>query len=489
MLSGRFDADFWSGIVLQMAHAEPAIRNAMIALADLNQHGTGSLDHARRYATASPRSQFWLYYNRAVRHLVNRMNEPSYTPEVGLVVCLLFVCIGFLRADTQAAIKHLKSGLGIVSELRRHAPISTHQARLARGSISRPLNIIEETLVPVFTQGLISALLYGVDVDTEFAFLGSLPEHSQTHCFASISEARLAYWSLRDAAILLAQNMAIKTFQVTPPSASDLQPQYKILECHRSWFKALLALERLQKLSAEDVIAVNALKVGYYTTYTAISCVYDTGHMSFDAHLDSFKALLVHAKVLIASLYPRRTWSHHDPQPNAAANFAFDTALVPALFYTAQRCRCPDTRREAIALLSQNLPREGLWDPEKHRIVAERIVEIEEKEVDERVWPLKRARLWNGALITNLDKSTGSQINFGVSTRSPSVGEVYMDVPLRHKPGVMHPYPHTDDSCSVQNDYSSLGSLGEMTITHLTPRDHIDAEGQGHGCFLHHRPV
>jgi hypothetical protein len=38
MLSGIFDHDFWCGTVLQMAHAEPTVRNAVIALVHLNQH-------------------------------------------------------------------------------------------------------------------------------------------------------------------------------------------------------------------------------------------------------------------------------------------------------------------------------------------------------------------------------------------------------------------------------------------------------------------
>jgi hypothetical protein len=225
MLSGRFDADFWSGIVLQMAHAEPAVRNAIIALAYLNQHGTGNLDPARRYAAMSYRSKFWSYYNRAVRNLVDRMDEKSYTAEVGLVVCLLFVCVEFLRADTQAAITHMKSGLKIISELRRnHSAIpSIQQARPVRGSTSESLNIVEKTLVPVFTQGLISTLLYGVNVDTEFDLLGTLHQHSPTHEFANIDEARRTYSSLRDAAVLLSRDMAIKMYQELLPSASDLQ--------------------------------------------------------------------------------------------------------------------------------------------------------------------------------------------------------------------------------------------------------------------------
>jgi hypothetical protein len=301
--------------------------------------------------------------------------------------------------------------------------------------------------VPVFTQGLTSALLYGVDVDTE-TFLISLPQHSQTHQFANISEARFAYWSLRDAAILLARDMAIKMFQTVPPSALDLRRQGQLLECHHSWFNALLALEREQKLSTEDMVAMNALKVGYYSTYTASACVNDAGQMSFDAHLDSFKALLVHAKVLITDGFPGRASQKHDPQPNAAADFTFDAALVPALFYTALRCRCPTTRREAIVLLTLNIPREGLWDPEKHRIVAEQIVKIEEKAVDERGWPLARARLWNGAVTADIDTRKESHADFSF-TKSASMARV----PLA--PGSTASFPRPIVTCGARHSNSA----------------------------------
>lgn len=154
MLSGRFDMDFWSGTVLRMAHSEPAVRNAMITLAHLNKSQRGSLAAT---STAHQSAQFWTYYNKAVRALIDRMNESSYTPEVGLVTCILFACVEFLRVDTQNAIIHMKNGLKIVAELREiHGmKAATRRADARKSGMSGPLAMIEKTLVPIFTQGLI----------------------------------------------------------------------------------------------------------------------------------------------------------------------------------------------------------------------------------------------------------------------------------------------------------------------------------------------
>lgn len=458
MLSGRFDTDFWCGIVLQMAHAEPAVRNAMIALAHLNQQQCGSLTHAHQLAIAQDEQssrQFGLYYNKAIKTLVARMADASYAPEMGLVTCLLFACIEFLRAETQHALLHMRNGLCIVSELRRNhavASSSLYLTRLVRNGASGPLDLIEKTLVPVFTQGLISTLLHGIDVDTEFAFLDSPLQESHMTGFTSIREARFAYCELRNASILLARNMAIKIFQGQKPSASDLERQAQVLSCHRTWSEALLAFESSRNLSEEDKRCISALKIGYYATYTATACVHSARQTSFDAHLNSFKAIIYHATLLINAMtvaIPSRPQTH---RLNAAANFTFDTSLVPALYFAALRCRHPAIRREAIALLSRNLPREGLWDPEQYRILAERIVQIEEMEVDEKGWPVERTRLWSGTVTPDAREKSGFRASFlfardvgrgvgmmwekgsgrnGEGGLGLTVGELYVDVPVQ----------------------------------------------------------
>src|SRR5690242_12754639 len=118
-LSGRFGTEFWSRTILQMAHGEPGVRSALIALGHLSQRQSGSLQQARRSVRAfsnAERRQFWVNYNKAIRHLIDHMSRPSFSAEVGLVICLLFACIEFLQADANMAFTHIRSGLNIVHE-------------------------------------------------------------------------------------------------------------------------------------------------------------------------------------------------------------------------------------------------------------------------------------------------------------------------------------------------------------------------------------
>lgn len=421
MLSGRFDSDFWSNTILQLAHADAGVRSALIALGDLNQHESGSLQHARRCAASNKkkleRRAFWCNYNKAIRHLITMMSDPSFSTEVGLVICLLFSCIEFLRADAYTAFAHIRSGLNIVSEIRQRSTtgVLAHSSGIGRRSSSTALNNVEDSLVPILSQGLASALPYGASVEADFTFLERSPRLFKGNGFTCLKDARLAMWDLRNSAILLARDMAVKLYQSLPLTSSDHSRRDRILEEHHRFLKALIALEDSLELSVERFVTIGALKIGYYASYTACACISDKTQLSFDAHLISFRSLLGHAKDLINSWDPYG-FRNGNPPPKAAANFTFDTSLIPALFYTAIRCRCPTTRREAIRLLAMDLPREGLWDPEQHRIVAERVIEIEEMEVDARGWPTKATRLCRSSVGTEVDDRNGFIANFLFTT-------------------------------------------------------------------------
>ena len=132
--------------------------------------------------------------------------------------------------------------------------------------------------------------------------------------------------------------------------------------------------------------------------------------MEFDAHLAGFQSIITHARYVVDSLdLPTRSSTLAS---GAAANFTFHTSFIPALFFSAIRCRCPVTRRDAVSMLDPELPREGLWDPAQYRKVAERVIEIEEMEVDERGWPARASRLCRSSVGIEVDENGGYQADF-----------------------------------------------------------------------------
>lgn len=373
-----------------MAQSEPCVRHALIALGYLNKTETGSLKDARSGLMAAPeRKTLLFHYNKAVNSLVQRISEPSYSPEIGLVSCILFVCIEFLRGNYDTAFAHFYSGLKIISAFKRSQISSAIQ--------SPGPSLIEELLIPIFTRLVTTAIIYGVPTEL-ILHACYYPRELQERPFTSVLEAQTSIHKIRNLSMMFVRNIGPKLMNPSLLMEKDLQHQKDILEYHRAWLHALEELERKTTLSKEDAITANSLKASHYCSYIFTACGTSASEMVFDQHLDGFKALINHARITLDSM--GRSTSSSSP----AANFTFEVSIIPFLYFTACHCRCPVTRREAVSLLKRNPPREGLWDAQQHAAIANRIIEIEENELDPITgWPVERTRIWSTIINGNMD--------------------------------------------------------------------------------------
>ncbi|CAO2655300.1 Nn.00g103640.m01.CDS01 [Neocucurbitaria sp. VM-36] len=409
-LSSNFDRDFWSRIALQMAHSEPAVRHALIALGYLYHTEPGSMKHARsRFAAFNDRGTLLSHYNKSVRCLVDRLAESSCPPEITLVTCIFFVCIEFMRGNYHTGFTHLTNGLKIISQRRQRRLHDSPFSATGDGPEKAPdkftdTTMIEEKLAPIFIRGIASALLYGVDAEKVFDMPWPTQTGLQHRPFASFLDAQKACHEIQNVSILTIRTMAMKLYQQEPISTEDLKHQRDLLDCHRSWYHNLELLERQQKLSKDEQIASSALRASYYSTFIYLTCAADVRQTPYDAFTEPFKKILHHSKIVIdSSTLP----TLH------AARFTFDISIIPPLYFVGCRCRSPAIRREAVALLARNPPREGLWDAEQHVVVTNRLIEMEEKEVDpETGWPVERTRFWSSVVDANMDRDGGFWVSF-----------------------------------------------------------------------------
>ncbi|KAJ4982528.1 C6 zinc finger domain protein [Stagonosporopsis vannaccii] len=398
-LSSRFDHEFWSKTSLQMAYAEPAVRHAVIALGYLNKTESGSLKHARSHFQVAYGSKFFLHhYNQAVRKLVARMAEPSYSPEIGLVTCLLFVCMEFLRGNYCTAFTHLTNGLSLVREWQQQ---QQQQQQRRDGSVLRDVTgakgserLIENVLLPMFQRGMTSAQLYGVATENHLDIPFPSPDRFMQLPF-SLHEAERSSRELRNASILFLRQMGTKAPQRIALDEQDLEQQARLAECHRIWFERVQMAEDSQEWSADELVSLSALKVALYALSSYIGCAASVLQVPYDGYLESFRSLIHHARIVLGAMEVKNTH---------AAKFTFEMSIIPPLYHTATRCRCPATRREAVALLARHPPREGLWDAEQHVLVTKRVIEMEESELDpDTGWPAERTRLYSSVIDANMD--------------------------------------------------------------------------------------
>lgn len=305
-LASNFDREFWSRTVLQMAQSEPAVRHAVIALGYLVKTEPGSLKHARPGSVVD--KTLILHYNKAVRHLVDRITESSYSVEVGLTACLLFICIEFLRGDYFAALTHLCSGLKIIAEWRQrslHAFQNTSLSPSSPISIGEKLmgpRIISSNLIPMFVRAMTTGLMFGAPFEPLLENFCPRPQQLRTRPFLSILEAQSAIYELRNAAVILISVLFRKLSCGTQPTIKDLQYHEHLLNCHDSWFRNLQFLEGDIELSKEDSIVASSLKVSHYAIYIALAGAINILQMSFDAHISNFQALNYHAKIVLDSM-------------------------------------------------------------------------------------------------------------------------------------------------------------------------------------------
>jgi hypothetical protein len=368
---------------------------------------TGNLKDARvLMASPSKQKTLLIHYNKAITLLVERISEPSFSPEIGLVICLLFICIEFMRGDYDTAFSHYKSGINIIFAYRRIQSQSRSEIPKSR--------MIDETLIPMFVRLTSTAMFFGLP--TKHVFIDPRYPLSYEWTFTSLLEAQLAVHNLRNIAGLWMREVGLNLLESTPkPVESDpfteeyIQRRGDILRAYAAWLAALEDLERTLILSWEDVITINLLKAQHYGMCVFIATAIVTEQTIFDQFLDDFQAVVKHSRIALD------TKADTTAPPSPAANFTFEIHIILILYLTACRCRCPTTRREAIALLERNPPREGLWDAHQHCVVAKRVLELEESEVDPATgWPVERARIWSTIIRGDVDSNGRFDVVFVV---------------------------------------------------------------------------
>lgn len=93
-LSGFFGSDFWDRLVLQVAHAEPAVRHAAMALGSVHERYENGDRSILRFGRKVDRGDFALQqYSIAIKQLLEPgLGQKRYAMEVYLTTCLIFIC-------------------------------------------------------------------------------------------------------------------------------------------------------------------------------------------------------------------------------------------------------------------------------------------------------------------------------------------------------------------------------------------------------------
>lgn len=375
-LDGQFGSGFWGQLVLQLAHVEPCIRHAVSAASVVHQDVELSLRHQAGYVTANQKAQ--KEWEMAVRSLSARIRLQPDSNLVPLVCCLLFTFIELLRGNAAMSMLHVENGLNILAAHRR----SSIAAKGINSNVSSSdRNAIEETILPIFSRLNVLCSLAGRVTPPVYAATAE-----EGACHEDLADAELRLIAILDTCIRFIGQASLKaaTFQI---DVDDFVEQVRLETRLDVWRQQLDKLVERMKTTGKSVKqnALHLLMVHYKVIYIWLRVCTTAGELATDAYQSDFEELMSHAEQVVKPGVGMPV-----PQPPLVS---FDIQTLGPLYYTALKCRHAATRKRALAMLQFAPRREGLWNAHFAYATAKRVIELEERQLNEQGWPDERSRV------------------------------------------------------------------------------------------------
>jgi len=390
----------WTSLAKQVTDGEPAARYAMIAVGafekrrDFQARGTpcgASITSmtGRNVETSIRKEQehhndpFALsQYNKSITHLTRAMSSSSSNSvDTALLVCILFVCVECLRGDYEPALKHFRGGMSIAL-----AAAGT-QGPNSRG---HQTTAIRERILPFFNRLELLGQVYGTQ--PTYAY-GLEPSEVLPQTFHSIVQARDSIVHLMNLSIRLIHSNRSRRY-TNQISASDRLHHTDLITSLQTWKSKLDTYLLSTPPSPRLTEAATILQIQHLATLTWLNRSLVPEECAADADIPLYERAVSLAETLPSTSSNLGVVAQNF-QPST---FLFDMETVSPLYLIAIKCRHPLIRRRAIAVLRRRVRREGLWDSGKAAAIAERIVELEEAELevlDGSVLPREEVRVRN----------------------------------------------------------------------------------------------
>jgi len=404
-LASYFDASFWTQLVLQMSHSEPAIRHGLVAVSCFHQQRELSMKRSiiveDFLATSVPmfkqttnhNDPFALQqYNKAIFHLSKRLQDQDAVVEVSLVACILFVCIEFLRGDTQPAMSHFKSGMNIAL-----GALSSDNPKQPKSTVVH----IKEAMLPFFNRLELLSMLFGNDSAWKYsiALATAVPPH-----FVSLKEARDSLVHLMNLSLRFVRSMRLTKYEPRLITADDWEEKETLDRAGISWQSAFDDFLATHDINEHHEKACKVLRIHRIVLQIWLSTCTFAEECTTDAYMAKFAQAVKLGEEIRSDA---GTWEQRRPY---SSTFLFDMEIVSPTYFVAIKCRHPQLRRRAVRTLRQTIRREGLWDSNMAAAIAERIMTVEEgnlRALDGSQLPAEEDRVHN----TNVDSPIGTGVS------------------------------------------------------------------------------
>ncbi|KAK9234409.1 hypothetical protein V1525DRAFT_422274 [Lipomyces kononenkoae] len=350
-LSGRFLSPFWNSLVLQAAHNEPAVLQALITVAQFHErleiggvHGIGQFEGLQPAAVGN--------YSKALR--MARELQSVANHDATLIACVLFVCIELMQNNYNGAFVHVKHGLRILEQLQARQPLSS----------SSPASDARKLLVQMFRNILNQAFfiyeLFGRGRRDVLTPLVDSPPAD----FMTLDQAHEA---LQRVGLLIHRSRRIGGGGGGGVGSHDVHCAL-LRQWQASTARLITGLPSVEAKRAATILQLQAMALGI------MNDAFLTGDAAFEEATPTFEAIVAGAAELLES-------EDRTQHPNQEVNLSFEAGLIGPLYYTAMKCRALRVRLHALLVLGLAPRQEGIWSASMAAGIATRFVKVEMEEL------------------------------------------------------------------------------------------------------------
>ncbi|KAH8753423.1 hypothetical protein BGZ57DRAFT_911998 [Hyaloscypha finlandica] len=370
---GYFATPFWTQVILQECHHNPAVRHAIFALSALYKASESRTSTMR---TNDEHLDFALVqHSKAIGFFRKSLSEECRQVRLALLASMLFGCFESFHGNWETASLQISSGLRLLRQWER-TQRSKGKPTSAREAIDPQLG---GTLARLDLQMESYLALHPMN-DNPVMELESIPlNHTYPARFTKLAEAFPLALELSISGVRHTRN-AFRSLNLgfIQDAALEEERDY-IYNCVRQWKKAfrpiLLERETGQYYGNRDSFGILLL----YACVLGFEVLLLTGlskeEIIHDRYTEQYRRIVSVCRRLSEM---DRDWDRRSRQVDYL-KAQFGLGVIMSIYIVATRCREPFIRRDAIAALREWPSKNGIWDSLHIAQVAEWIMGIEEE--------------------------------------------------------------------------------------------------------------
>ena len=355
--SAFIPSGFWSRDLLQLAHNEPAVWHATLALGALHQRW-GEIEPA----VAAEKKDMLLL--SATRHYGKAMALAANVdrPEVLLALSLALVAAANMFGFWREAHAHMLAGMKL---LEKGNHISSRRSLM-------DMNCITSTLIRMDLQSMTfsdSSSPYPFDKASSLEDLAgrrAAPAHPDQQPLESYSQAATVLFALIRQLVLT--DRAFSTGLIEP--AAHNTARFNIIQNIMHFEEQMAQFETQQHQPPKNTTTAFIYIRIYHAWLRLLSKIpFYSSQMEYDNYLGHFERIIV-----LCHVFLRRQKDTGDRR----MLLSLEPAVIVPLFDTVKRCRHPQLRRLALKLLNSMSRHEGMWRSDGAAAAAQVLIMVEE---------------------------------------------------------------------------------------------------------------